>query len=157
MTDLKKWYGVLRTGKCIPEKEMKQLCEIVKDILLEEPNVQPIQTPVTVCGDIHGQFQDLMELFRTGGDLPDTNYVFMGDYVDRGFYSIETFEPVSYTHLRAHETSLHLVCRLLLEKKKITECKYTECKVYRQLNQVDTRSEHNIYCECVVDHRHTQL
>ena len=59
-----------------------------RDVLLEESNVQPVRCPVTVCGDVHGQFHDLMELFRIGGKAPDTNYLFMGDYVDRGYYSV---------------------------------------------------------------------
>ena len=49
----------------------------VKELLLEESTVQPVAGPVTVCGDIHGQFHDLLELFRTGGECPDTSYIFM--------------------------------------------------------------------------------
>jgi len=65
-------------------------CVQAREILHEESNVQPVRCPVTVCGDIHGQFHDLQELFRIGGNSPDTNYLFMGDYVDRGYYSVET-------------------------------------------------------------------
>ncbi len=78
--------------KCapLPEQDVKGLCDKAREILIEESNVQPVKCPVTVCGDIHGQFQDLLELFRIGGNCPDTNYLFMGDYVDRGYHSVET-------------------------------------------------------------------
>ena len=54
--------------------------EQVKDILAEESNVQPVRSPVTVCGDIHGQFFDLLKLFKVGGDVPQTSYIFMVTY-----------------------------------------------------------------------------
>jgi hypothetical protein len=50
---------------------------MVKDLLMEESNIQPVHTPVTICGDIHGQFYDLLELFRCGGEVPLTSYIFM--------------------------------------------------------------------------------
>lgn len=74
-----------------PENEIEEMCSKVKEILIEESNVERVRSPVTICGDIHGQFEDLMELFRIGGDCPEINYIFLGDFVDRGRNSIETF------------------------------------------------------------------
>lgn len=78
--------------KCEPlrEGDVKALCDKAKDVLGQESNVQPVKCPVSVCGDVHGQHQDLVELFRIGGNCPDTNYLLMGDYVDRGYHSVET-------------------------------------------------------------------
>ena len=73
------------------ETEVKELCDRAKEILTKEENVAHLSAPITVCGDIHGQFDDLKELFLVGGEVPDTNYIFMGDFVDRGFNSVETF------------------------------------------------------------------
>mmetsp|Transcript_12083 Transcript_12083/g.18076 ORF Transcript_12083/g.18076 Transcript_12083/m.18076 type:complete len:313 (-) Transcript_12083:32-970(-) len=84
------WIAKLYDAKTLTESEVEKLCQKAREVLLEESNVQPVRCPVTVCGDVHGQFHDLMELFRIGGNAPDTNYLFMGDYVDRGYYSVET-------------------------------------------------------------------
>merc|ERR1712050_820784 len=91
MSDLDRQIEQLRRCEIIKESEVKALCSKAREILVEESNVQRVDSPVTVCGDIHGQFYDLKELFKVGGDVPDTNYLFMGDFVDRGFYSVETF------------------------------------------------------------------
>ena len=88
--DLEAWLSKLSVGTPLAESEVKNLCEKARETLMNESNVQPVAAPVTVCGDIHGQWHDLMELFRIGGQCPDSNYLFMGDYVDRGYYSLET-------------------------------------------------------------------
>lgn len=102
-SDLDRHIEQLKRCECIKESEVRELCNKARDILMEESNIQNIYSPITVCyyfiyliclqicGDIHGQFYDMMELFKVGGDCPKTNYLFMGDFVDRGFYSVETF------------------------------------------------------------------
>jgi len=79
--------------KCetLTESEVKFICQKGTEILAEESNLQRVDAPVTLCGDVHGQFHDVIELFKHGGRCPDTNYLFLGDYVDRGYNSVETF------------------------------------------------------------------
>lgn len=87
---LDEWIERVQRCEYLEEFELKKLCHMVKAILIEESNVQPVSSPVIVCGDIHGQFHDLLELFKTGGEIPANKYIFMGDYVDRGYNSLET-------------------------------------------------------------------
>lgn len=114
VVDVDSWLETVKGGGVLPERDLRILCEKVKEILIEESNVQPVSAPVTICGDIHGQFHDLLELFNKGGEIPNTRYIFMGDFVDRGYNSVETFQlllclklkyPAHITLLRGnHET-----------------------------------------------------
>ncbi|EWC45676.1 hypothetical protein DRE_05237 [Drechslerella stenobrocha 248] len=123
------WLEMAKKCKYLPESDMKRLCELVKECLMEESNIQPVKSPVTVCGDIHGQFYDLMELFQVGGGFPpDVNYVFLGDFVDRGYFSLETFTLLMC--LKAKYPSHITLVRGNHESRQITQVYgfYEECQ-----------------------------
>ena len=90
--DIDQWLETLKSGECISERSLKKLCTRDSELLMEESNVQPVCSPVTIVGDLHGQLFDLLHLLsdEIGGSPPDTKYIFLGDFVDRGHHSIET-------------------------------------------------------------------
>lgn len=81
-----------RPGKQVQlsETEIRQLCQTAKAIFMQQPNLLELEAPIKICGDIHGQYSDLLRLFEYGGFPPQANYLFLGDYVDRGKQSLET-------------------------------------------------------------------
>lgn len=133
--NLDQYIEILMQCKPLKENEVKLVCEKVilifiiqaKEIFQKETNVQAVKAPVTVCGDIHGQFFDLMELFKIGGKAPETNYLFMGDYVDRGYYSVETVTLLVALKVR-YPTRIYMT-RGNHESRQITQVYgfYDEC------------------------------
>jgi serine/threonine-protein phosphatase 6 catalytic subunit len=117
----------LKAGEIVSENSLKLLCQFVTELLLEESNVQPVLSPVTIVGDLHGQVFDLLNLLNVGGWPPDTSYVFLGDFVDRGHNSVETLSLLLCLKLKypGHVTLL----RGNHESRQITQVYgfYDEC------------------------------
>ena len=119
--------ATLHRGELLKDVLVELLCESLKTVLATESNVKNVATPVSIVGDLHGQFLDLLELFRVGGDAPSTNYLFLGDYVDRGAQSVETISLLVCLKLRyPHRITL---LRGNHESRQITQVYgfYAEC------------------------------
>eukprot|EP01119_Soliformovum_irregulare_P001041 TRINITY_DN10786_c0_g1_i1.p1 TRINITY_DN10786_c0_g1~~TRINITY_DN10786_c0_g1_i1.p1 ORF type:complete len:310 (+),score=46.32 TRINITY_DN10786_c0_g1_i1:2-931(+) len=125
--NLDKLIEQLFRGEMLSENTIKNLCEKMKEHLLDEANVTNLRLPMTIVGDIHGHFRDLLEIFHIGGKCPDTNYLFLGNYVDRGSFSAETISLLFCLKLR-HPTRITLL-RGNHESKPITQVYgfYGEC------------------------------
>lgn len=81
-----------RPGKEVKlrEESIRNLCFKARSILTNQPILLELEAPIKIVGDIHGQYYDLLRLFEYGGFPPEANYLFLGDYVDRGKQSLET-------------------------------------------------------------------
>ncbi|KAI6204407.1 Serine/threonine-protein phosphatase [Aphelenchoides besseyi] len=76
--------------KTVKEAELMQLCQLAREVFLAQGSLIELEAPVRICGDTHGQYSDLLRLFDRGGFPPAVNYLFLGDYVDRGRQNLET-------------------------------------------------------------------
>uniref|UniRef100_A0A915DNC0 Serine/threonine-protein phosphatase n=1 Tax=Ditylenchus dipsaci TaxID=166011 RepID=A0A915DNC0_9BILA len=76
--------------KNVSEIEIISMCRQAINVFIAQPSLLELVEPIRICGDIHGQYSDLLRLFDKTGFPPGTNYLFLGDYVDRGRHSLET-------------------------------------------------------------------
>ena len=82
--------GKSTKGVCLRNAEITSICSRVREIFLEQPPLIELEAPVKIVGDIHGQYSDLIRMFEMCGFPPSANFLFLGDYVDRGKHSLET-------------------------------------------------------------------
>lgn len=75
---------------CLKNSEIARICHMAREMFLSQPSLLELSPPVKIVGDVHGQYADLLRLFTKCGFPPSANFLFLGDYVDRGKQSLET-------------------------------------------------------------------
>ncbi|TEA18999.1 Serine/threonine-protein phosphatase PP-Z [Colletotrichum sidae] len=82
--------GKVTKSVCLKNAEIVAICQRAREVLLSQPALLELDAPVKIVGDVHGQYTDLIRMFEMCGFPPSSNYLFLGDYVDRGKQSLET-------------------------------------------------------------------
>lgn len=82
--------GKVSKSLCLKNTEITAICQAAREVFLNQPTLVELSPPVKIVGDVHGQYSDLIRLFEMCGFPPASNYLFLGDYVDRGKQSLET-------------------------------------------------------------------
>ena len=82
--------GKVTKSVCLKNAEIIAICQRARECFLSQPALLELDAPVKIVGDVHGQYTDLIRLFEMCGFPPSSNYLFLGDYVDRGKQSLET-------------------------------------------------------------------
>ncbi len=82
--------GKVTKTVCLKNAEITAVCTAAREVFLSQPALVELSTPVKIVGDVHGQYTDLIRMFEMCGFPPNSNFLFLGDYVDRGKQSLET-------------------------------------------------------------------
>lgn len=82
--------GKVTKSVCLKNAEIVAICQRAREVFLSQPALLELDAPVKIVGDVHGQYTDLIRMFEMCGFPPNANFLFLGDYVDRGKQSLET-------------------------------------------------------------------
>ena len=161
-TDVDSWLVHCRDGGLLPERTFRVLCEKLKEVLVEESNLQPVSAPVTIVGKINGQFNDLIKMLEEVGEVPARKFVFLGNYCSQGWQCIECLHflfclklkyPDHVTLLRGRndardQTQLLSLLYVSVQKKygNLNVWKYC-CEVFNFL-PLAALVEGKIFCVC---------